>query len=658
MNIRKFINPAKAVLFFLAVIFCTKLYYDFKLTAFIEMNLIIFLFCFIFIRWKNMDVDNSNDDKIAVIILTAAAAIFMSVRLYKITSVPCDFSGDEWTNIYEAYKNLAGQRHFFDYNSRNSAALPYVSISVLTAAIAIFRENLDMLRIIPFLAFVFTGCLLFYLGVIIKSKRTGALWFFLYSTSGWALLISKELFYNIYVPLFAVLLLVLFYLYIIHKKVIYIFLAGIVFFLGFYTFSSWLLMAILLVYMIIEYRDKLGKKVFILLISGILAVTFFAVLTYSLQPNIFEYVNKQTGGGSAGYLKMLLDMPVHLYKFFVLPISEFKDFAQMPMMCFTEYVLLVLGLIAVFENINNKENRVLLAGLLISSITFFIENNTGSHMRHILFLPFAVMISGACIEKIMDKKYLYQMLAINAFFFICFISVYYVVWQNNEISNNSVYRVIANYINGLNNNTKYLYLYDSEVYGNYSVFLRVKTGNKMGNFNGVVFLRSYMQRKQIRAIFPGTKIKYFLNNGDINALYQFEFNNDGILRNYFMTLSRKLEILDNELWEQNFEKEAESAKSQIIKSGKPLDKFSNSIIMSKVLEGYNRIGKIDEIENILIKDKQYIINSGNYFYLLGNIFENKRNYKKAEEYYREAEKISPEWMLPRLKLKIFNEKKL
>ncbi|HDT15512.1 MAG TPA: hypothetical protein ENN55_04810, partial [Firmicutes bacterium] len=356
------------------------------------------------------------------------AAVIAAARFINITGYPIDFYTDEWNEISGAYFRLSGDREFLAYNSRFGSSLLYFSLGVITAVMALFRENLDMLRLIPAVVSVLTALAFYFLGAVLKNKKLGVVWAFLFLSSCWALFLSRKLMENIYIPFFAVLVLVLFFAYIRTGRFLMLAAAGVLWFLALYTYSSWLLSIPMAVYLCFEYRKELGHKKLV----GTAIFMVAALVLYSLAPGgageTQEWALRNTVFQKGGQVLAVFVNIKNIFIYLFTPFEYTHLSHTLPAVSASGALLLAGGIAEAVRSRDNRTSRFFLFGLLISMATLVICEDPAHNLRHVMMLPFIVMLSGIFLNRMLRWKYLYVFIALHICLFSGSLFYHLTVW--------------------------------------------------------------------------------------------------------------------------------------------------------------------------------------------------------------------------------------
>lgn len=378
-----------------------------------------------------------------------ASIIFMTARFIRIFDLPLDFFGDEQNVIVDSWYFLKGGESFFEYNIRYSTSFPYLAKAVVTAILLAVKENIFILALIPALISVLTALCFYLLGKEIRDEKTGVLMLFLYASSSWALFLGRIMLENIYIPLFAALYMFMFFRYLKTKKPVLLALMALVMALAFYTYSSWLIFSVFALYLAVEYRKEAGR-VMVITMAAVIIISF-ALYIYQcfLHPEAFNWARQITAPDKTPVFKQLYLRLAHTLDFFIAPVSSTQSYSQLlPAFSFVEFIALAGGVVAAVMKSKEKSYRVFLVGFVFAVSTLLISREAAHHVRHMLIIPFAAVLSAFFIhDYLLKSKLAIQMIAAQLLLFCASLGVLFVNWEK-QINLTDVYRQAATYING------------------------------------------------------------------------------------------------------------------------------------------------------------------------------------------------------------------
>lgn len=585
------------------------------------------------------------------IMLVGMAGIVL-FRFFRLLSYPADFVADEWNGITAAYFRISGQTPFFDYNPRFGSSFPYVNIAVISAMMCVFKENLDALRLIPAVVSILTAGAFFVLGRTLKNKKFGIILSFLFLTGSWALFLSRKVMENIYIPLFAVSFIAMLMCYVKTMKKRYLIFAGLIFFLGFYTYSSWILMAPIAAYFIFEYRKEFGKKNIVL--SGVFILLSLVVymLINIASPNASRWAAGMTVLSNGNFAAGIAGNIVNIFKLFVAPLIAGPDqFAfNLPALSAVEMILLAGGITAICMNYRNRETRFFLVSFLISLFTVIISSSISHLLRHAMVWPFAVIISGYFLYDLTRWKYTYLLITTQLLLF-CGSLMYYFTQYESDVTTSSMELPVAKYINGKYGNSHYTYIYTGIGSGAFSSYLRTKAAYEKNSGPGVALVVvNYLKRS------------IFYNIGKFDHKYFYDYNGqhrktlclyevplyDPNARAFFIQLGVNMESINKRFWQSDYAGGVQEAESVLKSTG--MDRslmFWNTMIRLTELTCVSQ----SELNNMLVssvmnQDKKMYLTADN-AYNMGQIALQMNDIKSAGVFFGYASKMAPEWDMPR-----------
>lgn|GEM_PF-138123 len=614
-----------------------------------------------FVRNRHYELAAGEEKKVYIFLICVSAAM-MLFRFYRICTYPYDYFGDELTDIVDTYTKISGGRNFFSYVNRQGAAMPLVPETVYSVYIFLFRSHIEFIRTVPLLIAVVTAIGMYYLGKTIRDKKLGIIFSFLYAVSGWTLFSSRELIGNAFIPLFAAYLLLVLSLYIRNKDMKLLIPAWLIFFAGFFTYTSWVLMVPILLYLIFEYRKELGKKtakgaaVIAAVSAGAAAVVYLhngSLISWSIGRTVLA------GGGNTG-IKILYNLR-HLPDFFVLPAANAVWFTdKLPLLSFTESAMLLGGTLLCLTRIKERPYRILLVSFFISLFTLFISD--GNHPRHMLALPFMIMISGVFLRDIIKYRYSIFLLTLTVMFFINTAFYMFFDW-NTQIRTDKRDISIAEYVNDNYKGNDYIFMYTtiplSLLIGEYSAYMHTGIIYKKipeKNIRRVLFTSSSLLRYRIRGMFPGARIKYFYdydNKGRLPiALYDVEFGNNTALREFFIKMSRQVNETSLAYWSLDYGgtiKKCEEYCERTDNDG-PV-KLKNTFLRYTELKALEISKGNSEMNAVLFDREKPMFLTGDWAMRISEAAYLAWDLKNASYYAKMAANEAPEWDAPKEALK-------
>jgi hypothetical protein len=589
--------------------------------------------------------------------LLAVSIAFIALRFFRITSFPYDYYADEWNEPTLAYWKLSGDMHAFDYSKRLGTALPYFTEAVYAVYLFIFRDHIELLRTAPALAAAATAVELYFLGKTLKDRSLGIALMFVYSVSGWAFFISRELMVIVYLPFLAITFLLLFFMSLQGKNRELCFAgAGLVLFAGFFTYSAWIIMVPFAAYLLFEYRQELGEDRTKAGVMFMVAAVTAAGFAYLAHKNIIDWAVGRTFVKKNATLMKFASNFLHIPQFFAMPVPSSNWFTgREAVLSFPELIVFAGGIYMCCAGIKEKFNRVMLAGLLLSFVTLVISSEIEHHLRHIMILPFLVIISGMFLRELLRWRYSAYVAALSACFLVITAMYMFLDW-NRQLGTDRSASEIAGYINSNYRGGEYLLLHESAAYGNYSVFLRTKAAfvsRRDSETKEILILTISPMRYVLRRMFPGAKMKYFYDYNDQNrypsVLCEVDAGGDGELVRYFSGMQAELRKIDVDLWGLEYDRVIKECDENLEKTKN--DRFKilkNTFLRLAEFEAYGRLEKGKETMDGLLNTEKPMFVTADWFYHLARVYYRTNDPQTCVYYLKKAIIAMPEWETPRI----------
>jgi len=547
------------------------------------------LMAYYFIKSENPERENVTDVVIKTMLLYSFAVF--AVHFVNITGFPGDFIADERNEIVEAYNRLQGEKGLFSYSKRFGASLLYTSTAAVMLFLAVFRENLDMLRFIPAGITGCTAVIVYLLGNEIKDKKTGIAFLFAYAVSGWAFYLARMRLEHVFVPFFVFLAVLFFYKMVKKPSLLKLSAVCAACFLGVFTYASFILMLPLFVYMFFEYRKEAGVKI---TAAGIISMAVIGAVFLAINlinGETIQWAAAQTVKGAAEAETGLLQRFVNVFELFVKPVITSNAFIKnSPILSFPESVLLASGLLLMISKFKDRFNRVMLAGFFIAVLTVISGKSIDHHWRHILVLPFIIIISGMFIGYAMNKKGFYLIVLISM---LAGINIGFLYFTGYGIQNNNpaVYKEIAAKINLLSGGKDCVVLHEPFPYGQYTAYLRTKSAYQKRQKNGeVFFIIPASWKKETVKLFPGSTVHYFYDtkypSTRVIALVKYQPKTPEEYSE-FIAVKKQLAAATMHMWDLNYNKVLDI---QAAESAGPAVSFMNAVMYIKASEAAS-VGK-------------------------------------------------------------------
>jgi hypothetical protein len=587
-------------------------------------------------------------------IMAFITVVFTLVRFYRLFSYPVDYQGDEWSDIVETYYKMKGDRSVFDNSGRNGAAFCFSSQLLVSLCMTIFKGWIESIRLISVFMYAAGLAAAYYFGKAVIDKKFGAVVAFVYASSGWTLFISRSKYCNNYDVVLLLLFLALFFDFIKKGGIWKLYALGAILVAGLFTYTAWLLMVPYVLYLVFEYRKELKKDgiTVVLVAAGIL--TALSVFMFAVYSRTGEWISKLTVANAAGQDNIIIRTIMnlrHITEFYLLPLTTDATFTdKMPLLSYAEYFLLAGGFIVLIMNYKHKLYRTILAGFLLMHATLIISRSTDHHMRHIMLLPFVVIISSVFLSKLLKWKYAYLIIMLECLFFINSSFFMFTDWTY-QFDVFTTDKIMANYINNTYKDSDYLFMHQTVPYGNYPCFLRTKAAFETTSperIKRVIFIMPSLYRNFVKAVFPGVRTKYFYDYDGARkftmVLFDVDVSNNPQLKKYFMDMETAMRDATIDLWRLDYKTCAAKCNGALMDSGGNLYKvFYNTVLKITLFEAYGRIsGNRDTFKALNDTVKRSFI-SPEWFVIFANNQLREKSYAKAMEYYRKAYSMAPEW---------------
>jgi hypothetical protein len=588
-----------------------------------------------------------------VFFLFSASVLLLLSRFYRIFTFPADYYSDEWTDIVDLNMKLGGEKPFFAYNVRSGAALPFIPDTVYTAFLVLFRQHLGSLRLIPALLVAATSVELFYLGKTINNRETGIAYMFMYAVSGWTIFTSRELLGNVFIPFFAVLLLLLFILYVKKKDVRL--LAGFwaVYLAGFFTYPAWALMAPFSAYLIFEYRKELGTRA--LKYSAFLLVLLTAVAAAFYLAN-FSTVSWSAGltvlGKGSGASDIISNMG-HIPVFFMVPLNAAFFTDKLPLLSYAEFLTALGGILVCAGRFRDRTYRILLAGFIISLLSLLISSGIGHQARHILILPFLTMLSGMFLYELFSRRHSIYIITLLLVFFGGVFFYMFVDW-NSQLKTDDRDVRIAQHINRTCGDGGCIFMYSTLPYGEYSAYFHSRTAYDRPpaeRVKKVAFVTSSLLRTVVLGIFPGIQASYFYDytgNGTLPlVLYELDVSGDGALRDYLVDLNGRLNYVNMLMWNMKYDDVIDACR----RFCQPTDNnlltmLGNTFLRYHQLKALEIQGRGSEMGEVLLDREKTMFITSEWYLRMAEGFNARGDRKNTMLALQMAVKSAPDWKYP------------
>lgn len=620
------------------------------------------IYLYLYLSQKKLNCYTGPEiDKILIFILFISCLLLV-FRFFRIFDFPYDYYSDEWTDIMDSYLKLNGEKGILSYNARSGAALPYLPELIYSLFLVLFKQHIELMRLVPYLLVILTSAELYHLGKIIKDKIFGIALFFLYSVSGWTLFTSRELMANIFIPFLVVTFLLLFFVYIKTNKSMFLVGTFCVFFIGFFTYSAWVLMVPFTSYLLFEYRHELKPEIMksaiiifalSVVIAAVVYLNNYMLLKWSISLTIFKNNN---------IIIDLLTNIKHIPEFFFQPFSTGAFTSKLGILSFSEFLLLIGGLTACIVNIKDRYYRLFLSGFCISLFTLLISSDVSHYERHIMILPFMIILSGLFMQNLIRQRYSSFIITICVLFFINTAFYMFLDWNNQLVTSNRAI-LIAEYVNHNYLEDNCIFLYDTVPYGKYSAYLRSKFAYEkipQENIDKVLFVSSPLLRYEVRKVFPGIKEKYFfeydVGDGLPIVLYEVDVSKNYLLRKYFVDMFEKLNKVNVKMWGLEYEDAAQICEDYCETTlNDPLIVLKNTFLRYSQLKAYSVMDKGGEMAAVLFNKEKPMFLTSDWYMKISEGYYAAGNIKKAFFYIKEAIKAAPEWQIPKKALETFSK---
>ncbi|MFW6210482.1 MAG: hypothetical protein ACOC4H_00015 [bacterium] len=417
-----------------------------------------------------------------------------------------------------------------------------------------------------------------------------------------------------YIPLFVFLTLLFSLICVKRSSPKILLLSFICCFTGLFTYASFVLIIPVVLYLFFEYRKEISRKFYYSAQTAFSLLLIFFIIVNLLNGHTVSWALSQTSGGSGGFSVN----PANIFIFLTQPLLTSNAFIKsMPILNFAECLFLLGGLVLLLNDLKNKTSRIILAGFFFSLFTFAVSSSLDHHWRHIMLLPFIIIISGIFTAELLNRRGFYILLI---FFILLSINTsfrYFTQWgtQNN---NPPVYKKIAQHINSRCKNC--MVIHELLPYGLYEVYLRTKSAYNIPEDPEKVFiLAPYTYKKTLLNIFKNADTHFFYNTKakPVRAFVLIEHNiSSPEESDAFLDLKRSLSLPVMYMWDLNYEKVLLLLKKTEPGKGS-IGSIQNLSLYLKGLEAFSHIKNRRNMNKILHKFEKNMIKPPEYFYYKG-----------------------------------------
>lgn len=595
--------------------------------------------------------------------LIAASVLILAFRFYVIFSFPYEYSAEELSAIADTYARFTGFKGFFSFSGRQDAAIPLIPAFFYTSIMSISGHRIDVLRLVPVLLSAATAAGLFMLGRKLKNRELGIIFLFLYACSGWAVLSSRELLTAAFIPFFTVSFLLCFYKYLETKNKKLLLLTWTVFFAGFFTYSSWILMAPFCAYLLYGYRPELGENKFKEAAAYLSISTVIAAISYVSGGGTQAWIANNTdfAGYEGNIAGKMLENAVNAWKLFILPPADGRWFSdKIPPLSFPEVIALSGGLLLCASGIKERTYRIFFTGFFLSLSTLFFSGISPS--QHLLALPFIIIISGFFLDRALQFRPALFIITVSLLSFINVSFFMFIDWDS-RLKSGTQDSEIAAYINKTAGYKDTIFFHPatpmSPLTGEYSVFLRARPAyEKISSENAgkALFTSSSLFRYLIIGIFPEAKIKYFYDYTEKNrlptVLYDIDVKKSRMLRKYFTQAAAQVTETNLKFWGRDYDGAIKKCDAYCMAAPEnPLALLKNTFLRFTQLKALEIRGTNSEIAGVLFNTEKPMFLTADWALRIAEAAYASGNIKDALEFVKTAAELAPEWKEPGRALK-------
>ncbi len=596
------------------------------------------------------------EEKKLFFVIAVLTLVLLLARFYRILSFPHDFIVDELTDIVDAYSKMRGDRGVFTYATRQGAALPLVPEAVYSVFILLFGHRIELIRAVPLLLSLATAAFLYLLGKEIRDKKFGVILCFLYASSAWAFYASRHVLGNSFIPFYTTAFLFTFFKYINSRNTIFLAAAGALFLTGFFTYTSWALMAPFSFYLLFEYRREIGidriKYALVYLTAAVAAAALAyisnkGILSWSLSRTVFA----DSAGPAAGIMSALGRLP----SFFFLPLKDAYFFTdRLALLSFTEAFMLAGGLAVCAVNIRHRLYRVFLTGFFLSLFTLCISGL--SHPRHIMVLPFLVIIMGFFMAAVVRSRFIIPVITVSALLLINSVFYMFTDWNRQILSDNRD-TGLAQYINKKYKPGGYIFINTtlplSLYIGDYSAYMHTAGvyGKINPDFDRVLFTSSSLLRYVVRDIFPWVRERYFYDYDSKHrlpiVLYDLDLRGNPELKWYFKQMAGQIAETNLSYWALDYAETANKC-AQYCEStvDNKVVMLKNTFLRYTQLKAMNLCGAKDEMAPVLFDTEKPMFITADWCMMLAEGAYSVGDLSSARKFAKKAAESTPEWDAP------------
>jgi|GEM_PF-4402420 len=232
---------------FLSITALSALFYIFPRTNFWPITAALSAGIFWYIRGEK---NNDNDQKQIIIL----SSVLLAIWVLKTLIFPAEFSGDEWTDIYDTYMKSYGNIAISPYNPRSGSSFPLLPETVYSILLPIMNGNIGLIRLFSVSVSLLAAYAIYLFAAELSEKKTAAMALFAYSSMLWAFMTSDTALSNVFLPALSAFALFFLLRYIKTNKLLFLAAFGAVFLAGFFTYMGWLA-----VYFMCVLKTKTGQ---------------------------------------------------------------------------------------------------------------------------------------------------------------------------------------------------------------------------------------------------------------------------------------------------------------------------------------------------------------------------------------------------------------
>ena len=445
----------------------------------------------------------------------------------------------------------------------------------------------------------------------------------------------------IYIPAAVCLMILLLFMYIRDKKPVFLF--G-----SFFVFASvfaapggaaGILASAFMLYAVFVYRKEFRAEVF-----PVFAVLVIAAGIFSAYKTDFHGII--SAAGPAG-IKEFMDTILFTGTF-----TGSVDYG-MNILHFWELVFLILGIIVCSARIKEKNAGIVLAGVVVGTLSLLASGNKGSLEAFAFAAPFYILAAAYGIESAKNWKYARIIL-----FFYLFLSFYiYGFYTLSSVSYSApgkAEKELSAYINAMHKESPVIFIHETVPEDYYYAYMRSKPAyaDKQKAEKAAFIAPVYMERI-IRRIFPDSDMKnidYDIKQSLLpHAVYTVDFRGDASEAEFFIRMKEELKILAGKVPGGNYEAIFDISKDYLLRGVRisEKEKLKNTFVMIYRTEAADFTGRIRDVTREIERSIYGLQESADLYYRVAMACISAGENIRAQTYLKKTMEIQPRWQAPR-----------